>query len=168
MKKSKYRWAERTIDGVSATHNGSRKTWEATGTTANAMGRLILKIFRRAESASLDASSQKSSGLEELWSPLRTPPADKRTIKVQSSKPAVTDRPAIVLSRGESATRSVAVVSEVIASQFDADHRQRLAECGPLSTTGRSLRSDGGQSRPKHSIFTAVEPLLLIVVDVSS
>ncbi|VDP32727.1 unnamed protein product [Heligmosomoides polygyrus] len=46
------------------------------------MGRLILKIFQRAESASLDASSQRSSGLEELWSPLRRPPADKGTIKV--------------------------------------------------------------------------------------
>uniref|UniRef100_A0A183GL96 Rab3 GTPase-activating protein catalytic subunit n=1 Tax=Heligmosomoides polygyrus TaxID=6339 RepID=A0A183GL96_HELPZ len=37
---------------------------------------------QKAESASLDARSQRSSGLEELWSPLRRPPADKRTINV--------------------------------------------------------------------------------------
>ncbi|VDP06821.1 unnamed protein product [Heligmosomoides polygyrus] len=31
------------------------------------MGILILKIFQRPESASLDASSERSSGLDELW-----------------------------------------------------------------------------------------------------
>ncbi|VDO70530.1 unnamed protein product [Heligmosomoides polygyrus] len=87
MKKSIYCWAghcfdERTIDEVSVSQNGSRETIRDHWDDRNAMWRLILKIFQRSESASLDASSQRSSGLEELWSPLRRPPADKRTIKV--------------------------------------------------------------------------------------
>ncbi|VDP25486.1 unnamed protein product [Heligmosomoides polygyrus] len=59
---------------------------KTTGTTANAMDRLILTTFQRTEFASLDASYQRSSSLEELWSPLRRPPADKRAIKVSKTQ----------------------------------------------------------------------------------
>ncbi|VDL69847.1 unnamed protein product [Nippostrongylus brasiliensis] len=61
MKKSKYRWAGHLL-------RRKDDRWS----------------LRRTESPSLDASCQRSSGLEELWSPLRRSPAEERTIKVSN------------------------------------------------------------------------------------